>query len=187
MSTHSTVEVYLGNPIEVPSEQAFLARLQRDLADAGVSARILANVHLGRPSRQIDCIVIAGVRVIQIELKTFAGPIVSASVNGTWTVQVGASHVSEVGNPAEQARGATYAFSDALEHYARRHVVPGPSRGKYYKDIDSVVCAFPDLPAGSTVDRRFGHVSLIGYPELIDRLRTPGPRVLFSPADWDGF
>src|SRR4051794_24011674 len=84
MSTHSTVEVYLGNPIEVPSEQAFLARLQCDLADAGVSARILANVHLGRPSRQIDFIVITDVRVIQIELKTFAGPIVSAAVNGNW-------------------------------------------------------------------------------------------------------
>src|SRR4051812_30834044 len=93
MSTHSTVEVFLGNPIEVQSEQDFLARLQRDLSRSEVSARVLANLHLGRQSRQIDFVVITDQRVMQVELKAFAGPIVSAPANGDWTIRVGAATV----------------------------------------------------------------------------------------------
>jgi hypothetical protein len=39
MSTHNTVEVYLGNPIPVASEREFLARLRHDLLKLGVTAR----------------------------------------------------------------------------------------------------------------------------------------------------
>lgn len=187
MSTQNTVEVFLGNPIEVQSEQDFLARLQRDLTQSGVFARVLGNLQLGRRARQIDFIVITDQRVVQVELKTFSGPIVSAPANGDWTIRVGASSVKPVGNPAAQARGATFAVSDSLEAFARRRRVPGPTLGKYYKDIDTVVCVFPELHVGSVGAGTCEHVTVLGYLELLARLRTPGPRVPFAPADWDRF
>ncbi|HEY2536101.1 MAG TPA: nuclease-related domain-containing protein [Solirubrobacteraceae bacterium] len=82
MSTNTTVEVYLGNPIHVASEREFLARLRRDLVHAGVSARVFANFRAGRLERQIDFIVITNRRVVQLDEKVFPGPIVDGSPNG---------------------------------------------------------------------------------------------------------
>jgi len=94
MNTHASVEVYLGNTVTVPSEQAFLARLRSDLQRHGVAARILANVLVGREARQLDFLIITDRHVVHAELKTFPGPILDAPRNGPWSVRVGASTVS---------------------------------------------------------------------------------------------
>ncbi|HTC60173.1 MAG TPA: nuclease-related domain-containing protein [Solirubrobacteraceae bacterium] len=186
MSTNTTVEVYLGNPIHVASEREFLARLRHDLVRAGVSARVFANFRAGRLERQIDFVVITDRRVVQLDEKVFPGPIVDGSPNGPWTVRVGPNTVEEWRNPLAQALDATYALSDALHEFVAAKGAPGPTAGKFYGDIDTVVCAYPSLHEDSRVQRR-AHVSVLGYDELLERLRTPGPALRWSPEDWDRF
>lgn len=186
MNTHRSVEVYLGNNIALPSEQEFLARLKKDLQRHGVAARILANVLVGRDGRQLDFLIITDQRVVHTELKTFPGPILDAPRNGPWSVRVGATNVREHGNPARQAIEITYALSDALHAFAARVSAPGPTNEKFYRDIDTVVCAFPAVPDGSQL-QTYRFVDVVGYDALLHRLTEPGPAPAWSSADWDAF
>ena len=186
MSTDTAVEVYLGNPIDVASERQFLERLRHDLLKAGVSARILANFHVGTTDRQIDFVVVVDHRVVHIEEKTFPGPIIAGPKNGPWRVQVGEADVQERGNPVRQALGAKYALSDELHAFADKAAVPRPRHEKFYADIDTVVCAFPSLPEGSQFDKH-RHVTVLGYDDLLARLLKAGPSLPWSPEDWDTF
>jgi hypothetical protein len=185
MSTHTHVEVYLGNPITVASEARFLDRLRHDLVKLGVSARILANLHLGAEDRQVDFVVITADHVVQVELKVFPGPIVSGPKNGRWTVRVGAVE-QQWRDPMWQSLQATHALSDVLHEFVRAGRVPGPRGAKFYSEIDTVVCAFPSLPAESSIEPR-RHVSLIDYQQLLDILQQPGPSPAWSTEDWDAF
>lgn len=187
MNTRTAVEVFLGKPIEVPSEQQFLARFQRDLQALGVSVRILANLQVGRDGdRQIDFVVITGQRTMVVELKTYPGPIMSGPRNGSWRVSVGAGAVEDRRNPLGQALSASQYFSDELHAFAGRADVPGPTGPKFWSDLDAVACAFPALPEDSTWEPR-KHVELVGYGALLDRLQEPGPFVQWSQENWDRF
>ncbi|MEX2413525.1 MAG: NERD domain-containing protein [Thermoleophilaceae bacterium] len=187
MSTHAAVEVFLGKPIEVPSERQFLVRLRRDLHALGVSARILANLQVGRyGDRQVDFVVITEHRTMVTELKTYPGPIVSGPRNGRWRVRIGAGTVKDRRNPLEQALSASQYFSDELHGFAERADAPGPTGPKFWSDLDAVACVFPTLPKGSTWEP-IKHVELIGYDALLDRLQTAGPSLRWSPQDWDRF
>jgi hypothetical protein len=187
MNTRTAVEVFLGKPIEVPSEHQFLARLQRDLHALGVSARILANLQVGRDGdRQVDFVVTTAQRTTVVELKTYPGPIMNGPRNGPWRVGVGAGVMEDRRNPLEQALGASQYFSDELHAFAGRADVPGPTGPKFWSDLDAVACAFPALPEGSTWELR-KHVELIGYDALLHRLQEPGPSLQWSQEDWDGF
>jgi hypothetical protein len=106
--------------------------------------------------------------------------------NGPWKVRVGPTTIEEWRNPLAQAIDATYALSDALHEFAATAGAPSPTAGKFYRDIDSVVCVYPSLHDGSSVQRR-AHVSVLGYGELVERLQTPGPVLRWSQEDWDGF
>lgn len=185
MNTNTRVEVYLGNPITVASEARFLARLRRDLVRLGVSARILANLHLGADDRQVDFVVITVDHVVQIELKVFPGPIVSGPKNGRWTVRVGTVE-QKWRNPMWQALEATHALSDELHAFAAAAPVAGPRDLKFYSEVDTIVCSFPRLHAESSFEPH-KHVSLVGYDELLDRLQQPGRSLRWSSEDWDAF
>jgi hypothetical protein len=187
MNRNTVVEVFLGKPIEVLSERQFLARLHRDLQALGVSARILANLQVGRDGdRQVDFVVITGQRTTVVELKAFSGSIVSGPRNGPWRIRVGAGTVEDRRNPLEQARGASQFFSDELHEFAKRIDVPGPTGPKFWSDLEAVACAFPVLPEGSSWEP-MKHVELIDYEDLLDRLQKPGPSVQWSQGDWDRF
>lgn len=186
MSTHTSAEVFLGNPIDVPSEKQFLARLRRDLLERGVSGRILGNLQLGRAARQVDFLIVTECRTVLVELKTFPGPIVAAPKHGDWQVRVGAADVREIGNPAWQAQQATFALSDELLAFANNEAAPGPSRDKFFRDIDTIVCAFPALPEGSCV-RELPFVTVLGYTDLLKRLQRPGRQVAWGNDEWDAF
>jgi hypothetical protein len=180
-------EVFLGKPIDIPSERQFLARLQRDLQARDVSARILANLQIGRNGdRQVDFVVITAQRAMVVELKTLPGPILIGPRNGPWKVRVGGGAVEERRNPLSQALSASQHFSDELHDFADGIDVPGPTGRKFWSDLDAVACAFPVLPEGSTWDS-LKHVELIGYDSLLARLQEPGPAVRWSHADWDRF
>ena len=186
MNTKHTVEVYLGNPMPVASEREFLARLRHDLLKLAVTARIFANFRSGRDERQIDFVVVTDHRVVQLDQKVFPGPVVNGPTNGPWTVRVGANQVQEWRNPLVQALDNTYALSDEMHRFSAASGVPGPSGGKFYGDIDTIVCAYPSLPAGSLVKRR-AHVTVLGYDELLKRVQTPGPAPRWSAENWDAF
>ncbi len=186
MSANTTVEVYLGNPINVASEREFLARLRHDLLRLGVSARVFANFRAGRAERQIDFVVISAHRVVQLDEKVFPGAVEDGPPNGPWSVRVGPNKIEEWRNPLAQALDATYALSDAMHEFAAATGAPGPKAGKFYRDIDTVVCAYPSLHENSHVQRR-AHVSVLGYGELLERLRRPGPGLRWSSQDWDAF
>lgn len=187
MKKRTVVEVFLGKPIDVHSERNFLARLQRDLRKLGLSARILANLQVGRDGdRQVDFVVITAQRTIVVELKTFSGPVLSGPRNGRWRVSVGAGESDHRRNPLDQALGASRFFSDELHDFGREADVLGPSRTKFWSDLDAVACAFPALPQGSTWEP-VKHAELIGYDELLDRLQRPGPSVRWSRSEWDRF
>ncbi len=185
MNINPHVEVYLGNQITVASEARFLSRLRRDLVKLGVSARILANLHLGADDLQLDFVVITDNHVAQVELKMFPGPIVSGPKNGRWTVRVG-SVEHKWRDPMWQALQATHALSDSLHAFADASSAPGPRGAKFYSDIDTIVCAFPGLPNGSSVDPR-RRVSLLDYQQLLDRLQEPGPSLAWTMRDWDEY
>lgn len=179
------VEIFLGSPLEVRSEEQFLARLRRDLSDRSLSARILANLHVGSRGRQLDFVVIAAERTVFVELKTFPGPLVAAPMNGDWTVRTGTSVIALHGNPGQQARETTFAFSDELRAFAKAERLPYP-RGGFYRDIDTVVCVYPTVPAGS-VEPVMPDITLLGYQELLDRLQQPGRHIMWPPEIWDAF
>jgi hypothetical protein len=186
MSTNSSVEVFLGNPIEISSEKQFLARVQSDMRRQGMPCRILGNLHLGREARQVDFVVVTEHRTVLVELKTFPGPVVAAPKNGDWQVRVGTEDVREFGNPAWQAQQATFALSDELHAFAADDTASEPSRHKFYREIDTVVCAFPALRDGSCVGE-LPFVTVLGYAELIERVQRPGRRVAWAGSDWDAF
>lgn len=187
MNTRTAVEVFLGKPIEVLSERQFLARLQRDLQALDVSARVLANLQVGRDGdRQLDFVVITGQRTMVIELKTFPGPIVKGPRNGSWQVSVGAGAVEDRRNPLGQALSASQYFSDELHAFTRHAEAPGPTGPKFWSDLDAVACAFPVLPEDSTWES-VKHVELIGYDALLERLQEQGPSLQWSQQDWDRF
>jgi hypothetical protein len=193
MTTHNTVEVFLGTHIDVPAEQQFLARLQRDLRTLEVRARILANLQIGPPGdRQIDFVVSTEHCTTVIELKTFPGRIVVGPRNGPWTVQIGKAKVEERSNPLSQVLHAAQFFSDELHAFAKTVDVPGPTRSsrtrgaKFYTDLDAVACVFSAVPDGSEWEQ-IKHTWLVGYDELLERLQADGPRLAWSAEDWDRF
>jgi hypothetical protein len=184
MNNQTSVEVFLGNPITVASEQQFLARVRRDLLVRGISARILANLLVGKDCRQLDFLIVTAHRVAQVELKKIHGRVVAGPKNGPWRVQIGARIVRELDNPPRQAREITHALSDELYWFARGVAVPGPRGSKFYSGIDTVVCAFPSLPHGSSVEPQ-DNVKTLGYADLLDRLGRPGPTLRWSSEHWD--
>src|ERR1051325_2605370 len=81
-----TIDIYLGSPIEQPSEQQFLLRLASDLRTRGESAIIFANFFAGPTHRQIDFFVVTSKCACHIELKSYTWP-VFGRINGTWKLK----------------------------------------------------------------------------------------------------
>lgn len=187
---NTTIEVYLGAPIEIESERRFLSNLCADLKARGLSALILANFQLPahKPIHQIDFLVILDREVCHVELKNLTAP-ASGKANGLWYLQLpDGSKKSLHGNPYRQSLECKYAISDQMHRSAKRVVaLSEPASGKkFYRQFDSVVCVFPDLMSGSDVpsDNR---VRVLGYPALLEQLTTRDCRPSWSRHDWTTF
>jgi hypothetical protein len=72
----ATTTVYLGQPLDEPSEQSFLERLRADLRSRCTPALILANFITGHHFRQVDFLIVTAVRAVHCELKAYAFPVV---------------------------------------------------------------------------------------------------------------
>ena len=186
MNSTASVEVLLGNDIEVPSERRFIGRLRADLMSRGQRALILANVQVGRNGeRQLDVFVAGERRHVHVELKTARDPLVGGP-NGRWHKLVGGNQVPLDGNPIDQARGIGFALSDSFRDFARNPGVPGPRRGRFFKDFDTVVCVAPTVPDGSRIEPD-PYIDVLGYDALLDRLQRRGPTLAWSDEHWRAF
>ena len=183
MNNQAAVDVFYGHPLDVRSEIEFLERLRRDLVARGISARVLANLEAGPNFQQLDFVIVTEHRAVLCELKRFRNPVIGQA-NGIWHQVLSGKPAPMMSNPTRQARQGVYALSDTFHDFVRTTGAPGPTKGRFYKDIDTVVCLFPIIPAGSNIAEHH-HVTHLGYEQLVDRLAEPGPKPPWSPSDWD--
>ena len=78
-----TIDLFIGAPIDIDSEQLFLAQLSADFAAHGQSALILANFFTIKNPHQIDFLVVTGGCACHVELKKLTCPVVGG-FNGLW-------------------------------------------------------------------------------------------------------
>jgi nuclease-like protein len=179
----AAVDVFYGHPLGVKSEIEFLERLRRDLIALGISARVLANLEVGRRFQQLDFFIVTEHRAVLCEQKCFRYPVIGHA-NGVWQEVIADKPTPLGSNPTRQARQGVYELSDTFHDFVRATGAPGPARGRFYKHIDTVVCLYPAIPAGSRIDKH-PHVTHLGYEELLDRLAKPGPKPPWTASDWD--
>ncbi|HUP69639.1 MAG TPA: nuclease-related domain-containing protein [Acidimicrobiales bacterium] len=187
MIKNSDIKVLVGDSISDPGEQRFITQLRKDLALRGVEAVLYANfVTPGRNQRQVDLLIWSPQRVVQVEIKSLDQDLpVLGPVNGPWEQLLpGGTRRSLGKNCYRQAHDATYAVSDQMRSLA--HAGKAPAGEKHYRQIDTVVCIYPDIPTGSTLDH-FDNVKAIGYPALLERLSTTGPHPVWEVEHWEAF
>jgi hypothetical protein len=181
------VEVFLGDPIDDPNEQRVLNRLRADLHRRGIPARMYANFIAGRQQRQVDLFICTDHRLVHAELKVLdaSRPLVAAA-NGPWVQRLpdGTERALER-NFYRQAHEATYALSDDMRYLARRGEAP-PALREFFRCIQTVLCLYPDVPAGSTL-MPYNHVDVVDYDQLLQLLGTDGPRPPWTDEHWAAF
>jgi hypothetical protein len=185
MSNTTAVDVFLGQPLVDASEKHFLQRVRRDLSLRGIRARVLANIEVANGARQIDFAIVTDCRAILCELKGYGDPFI-ARVNGPWERIVNGRAFPTEGNPYRQAQVCGYDLSDEMRSLARTGAVPEPTKDKFVKDLDLVVCVFPSIHADSKIQRHHW-VSAVGYEELLARLEQPGARPPWQDEHWEAF
>jgi hypothetical protein len=184
MMTH--IEVFWSEPPREKSETQFLNQFQADLKRSGISATILANYFTASRSRQIDFLVITEKHVCHVELKQYP-PLLIGGTNGPWSTRRPDGTLEEIDrqNPYTQAFDCKMAISDDMRVIAQQDsTVPQPARGaEFYRQIDSVVCIFPRLDAGSQVPDDF-KVRTLGYAEFVRFLTAPGKHPGWTADHW---
>jgi len=184
--TSTQITVYLGAPVEHASEERFLASLRRDLERRGLAATIFANLIVGRGARQIDFVVLTEQRLTLIELKSLNPQLLlEGGPNGQWIQHLGHGEKRRIGNPYRQALQAVYQLSDHVHELSAQGLVT-TGTGKFYRDVDTVVCLDPGIPAGSTIEPGL-HVDVVSASTIVERLSTPGHRPPWTEDDVAGF
>lgn len=180
-------QVFLGNRIDDRNELRFLQRVRSDLEPRRCAQRIYANFITRRSQRQVDFLISTAHRLVHVELKTVNPelPLVG-SANGSWEQQLpDGQRRSLERNYYRQAQSTTFAISDDMHDLARSGDVPR-SAGKFYADIHTVICMFPDIPAGSRLDP-YRYVDVVGYRQLLQLLGNDGPHPAWNDEHWSAF
>lgn len=179
------IEVFWGGEPRVRSEVNFLTQLQADLQRRQISATILANFFTGS-ARQVDFLIITNNHVCHVELKGYSGVLVGGA-NGPWSTRKPDGALEEIDrqNPYMQAVDCKMAISDDMQAVADQdRRVPRPPVGRrFYTQIDSVVCVFPRLEAGSQVPGDF-RARTLGYEDFVRFLAAPGSHPAWQPEHW---
>jgi hypothetical protein len=184
-----TIDIYCGSPIEIESEKLFLEKLRADLIALGQSALIFANFIPNRNPHQIDFLLVTARCACHVELKNLTAPVVGR-VNGPWSLILPDGTLSslETKNPYRQALDGKFAISDEMHVFARSDPsIPMPAApAKFYKQLESVVCIYPQLLPGSSVydDHK---VRVRGYPALLTLLSTQQTRPAWTREHWLAF
>jgi len=180
------IEVFWGDEPNERSERDFLAQLKEDLFSRDVSATILANFYTYRASRQVDFLVVTENHVCPVELKHYTGVLIGG-MNGSWSTRLPDGTLEVIGrqNPYNQAVLCKMAISDDLHVLADQDGgIPRPPKGaRFYTQLDSVVCVFPRLEAGSQVPSDY-KARTLGYAKFVDFLTASGAHPEWRPEHW---
>ncbi|HEU5046539.1 MAG TPA: NERD domain-containing protein [Rickettsiales bacterium] len=152
------IELYIGASIEYDSERIVILQLIRELSIKGISAIILANVHLNR--RQIDLIVATSGMTLVIEAKGYTRCI-RGKENGRWEVNTASGWKSISNNPYVQALNAQHALRDAMQAFSGT-IVNYPAAALIFT---------PDIPIGSSIPKGDFKVKVGGLPLLEDLIK----------------
>src|SRR5688572_10099253 len=128
---NTTIDLFIGSPIELDSEKDFLGKLTADLTAQGESSLVFANFFPRKVPLQIDFLVVTAHCACHVELKKLTAPVIGG-VNGRWSLRHPDGSLSplEAKNPYRQALDGKLAISDEMHLFARAsRSVPVPSAG----------------------------------------------------------
>lgn len=182
------ISLFLGDPLQEPSEIQFLDKLYADLTERGRNAIIFANFFAGRLKQQTDFLIITSKCACVVELKNYNLP-VFGQVNGAWELKRHDGTLSKrLGerNPYHQALQAKYSISDEMHLLQNDHpeLPAPPNNKKYYQTLESVVCLFPDIPAGSQLTPGDYKTYVKGYPDFLQFLLSSTTNPGWSKDNW---
>jgi hypothetical protein len=184
-----TIEVYWNEKPTVGSEIRFLEQIKKDLSRRNISALIFANFHTLSKYRQVDFVIITQQHVAHVELKAYQGVLVGG-VNGSWSVRRPDGTLVDIEreNPCTQAVECKNAFSNDMRAFAKANpeVPRPPTNSGFLSTINSVVCVYPRLAAGSEVPSDFFKVRTCGYEDFVSFIANPGPTPGWSREHWLG-
>jgi|GEM_PF-2213417 len=177
-------EIFVGHPIEIESEMAFLRQLSSDLEASGRRAVIFANFFPRRkPEPQIDFLVVLDGFVCHVELKCVSCPIFGGT-NGAWHILMpdGSRPPLQYDNPYGQSTKCKFAISDEMRAFTGQDKAAKP----FFKQMQSVLCIYPKLHSHSDVVSDY-KVKTIGYPELLRLLLSGNKSPGWSFEEWIEF
>ena len=185
-NTNDTIELFIGSPLDIESEEVFLKRLIADLQKAHINATIFANFITREPHRQIDFFIATKTNAYHVELKTITAPIFG-DTNGRWRIKLENGDYKSLGsqNPYRQALDCKYALSNAMDNLAKNsaNVPRSPNSKPFFKHIKSTVCVYPKLKLNSKVPSDF-KVSTLGYPEFFRHLVKDKSSINWKKENW---
>lgn len=171
MDQPSAIDIYIGGPIELRSEQRVLHEIVRALEASRTAAVVFCNFHINR--RQIDFLVATASTTLVIEVKTFGGP-VRGRPNGEWERIRAVVDSRKVGNPYLQVLKAKHALRDAMREFA----------GEVHGYPDAWIVVEPRLPEGSDVQVNDYKVMLINTDQIAAGLSVPSS-THWTSAQWE--
>lgn len=182
------VDLFLGAPLQEPSEIQFLNTLCTHLGERKAQAIIFANFYTGRFKQQVDFLVITSNCACVVELKNYNVP-VFGEINGPWELRnTDGTLIEELSerNPYHQAREAKYAISDEMHWLSRDHpeLPTPPENRKFFSMMESVVCIFPDIPSGSQVTLGDYKTHIKGYSKFLEFLFSSMNSPRWTKDDW---
>jgi len=167
----SSIEIFIGAPIEHASERAALARAYEFLSAQGIPAVLLANVNFG--DRQIDLVIALDRAALVTESKEFSSA-VRGGHNGDWEARFASGAWKKIANPYLQAIGEKLALRDAMRTFTGADV-PYPN---------AAVVFVPAAPAGSTIPQGDFKVSFSGLDDIPGLITSMKPVTSMKPGGW---
>ncbi|WP_406698416.1 nuclease-related domain-containing protein [Singulisphaera sp. Ch08] len=186
----TTIDLFIGSPIEHDSEKDFLEQLSAEFHARHQPALVFANFFPLRNPHQIDFLVVTASCACHVELKRLTAPVVGG-LNGLWSLRRpdGSLMPLEAKNPYRQTLDGKLAISDEMHAFARTNpslpvLAPG---AKFFKHLESVVCVFPELLPGSSIpdDHKVRSRGFQGLLKLFDERNTHPPG--WSRETWIAF
>lgn len=169
----TSIEIFVGEPVEYASERATLQRTFDFLSERGIPAALLANFNLD--GRQIDLVVGLGHGTLIVESKGFRAA-VEGGENGPWKMRLGAGGQKQIPNAYGQTLSQKWILRDAMAAFVGA-AVPPPTAALLF---------VPDIPPGSAIPKSDIKVAIVGLnalPGLIGALGSAG----WSPDQWRRF
>lgn len=169
----TSIEIFVGAPIEHASERATLQHAYEFLSAQQIPAVILANVNFG--DRQIDLVIALEGAALVAESKGDTSAL-RGGHNGDWETRLASGAWKKTRNAYLQAFGEKLALRDAMQTFAGSDA-PYP---------DAALLFVPSVPAGSAIPVSDFKVSIGGINEL-PSLITSAKRGGWSLDMWRKF